>query len=110
MLSAGSPVAGTVIASRLCQVSTAQRCSGGLGAAAARAWAAGLRPRAATEAAVPISSWRRAGVLEVRSDMVVLRSSVPPWGDPLMSGWCVSGSDRLLDASGGDALDDASLE
>src|SRR6478609_2435888 len=101
MLSDGSPVAGSVIASRLCQVSRAQRISRELDlplaasradAVPAAALAVGSSPRAARRAVPPTSSWRRPGVGTVLSDMVGLRS----W-------W-------LLDAGGGDALDEPALE
>ena len=67
MLSAGRPVAGTVIASRLCQVSRAQRCrrefeAPGSGAVGAPASACGESPSAASIAAPPTMTWRRSGV------------------------------------------------
>src|ERR671913_503518 len=73
MLSAGSPVSGSVMASRLCQVSAAQRCRRDRGTGAERppasdgipvaevgdaAWAAGLSRKGAPQLALPLAVGR----------------------------------------------------
>ena len=107
MLSAGRPVSGTVIASRLCHVSAAQRCRRERGTTLGRpCFAPGARPGPAIGAALPTMSWRRAG--EAGVDGGVVRGC-RAWSSSVRRvavEWCrVS-----LDAGGGDAFDELALE
>src|SRR3954451_12998442 len=124
MLSAGRPVAAGVIASRLRQVSRAQRSRrefdlggkvAGTAARGAAASAGGVRPSAASIAVPPTRKGRRprrvvgSGVVGsgvVGSDMVRLRS----WGGRTGTPRRWWGGFGLLDAGGGDALDEPALE
>src|SRR5690348_11376283 len=111
MLSAGRPVFGSVIATRLRHVSVAHVCTRPLsragvgarrtraGAVAARALGLGARAKAATEAAPPTSNERRLGAYVCLAGTCM--DCAPFTGVRSL---------RSLEAGGGDALDEALLE